>query len=284
MKFRAMFAAVTAVAGGLAGGLTAPAQATEDTIDYVAMGDSYAAGSGVLPLQWGAPLQCARSSRNFGSVVAAQLDASYTDVTCGGAQTSHFTTKQYWNTPPQLDALSADTDLVSLMIGGNDTNLFANGVLSCALEGLATLGQGNPCERKYAAQWTRQIDDTIAPAVSKALGDIAAKAPNAEVAIVGYPWIMPATGGCYAKMPIAAGDGPFLRTLQGHLNDAIEKAAADNGAIFVDMAELSNGHDACKPIGTRWVEPALFGLNFVPVHPNALGEAKMAEAVLAAVN
>ena len=42
---------------------------------------------------------------------------------------------------------------------------------------------------------------------------------------------------------------------------------------------VSNGHDACQPIGTRWVEPVLAGTNPVIVHPNALGEQKMAEQV-----
>jgi hypothetical protein len=41
--------------------------------------------------------------------------------------------------------------------------------------------------------------------------------------------------------------------------------------------------DACQKIDTRWVEPAFWGTNFVPVHPNALGDQKMAEAVLAAI-
>ncbi|WP_109509034.1 SGNH/GDSL hydrolase family protein [Nocardioides speluncae] len=287
MKLRTLVAAVTAVVGGLAGGLAAPAQASDDTIDYVALGDSYAAGSGVLPLAWGAPLLCAQSSRNLSHVLADSLDADLTDVTCGGAQTSHFYAKQYWNTPPQLDALSDDTDLVTLMIGGNDTNLFAGAIQNCVIEAIGSFGQGNPCERKYSAQWNQQIDGTIGPAVKKALADIVAKAPNAEVLIVGYPWIMPASGGCFAKMPIATGDVPFMRALQANLNDAIGKSAADNGVTFVDLAELSelsDGHDSCKPIGTRWVEPALFGLNFVPVHPNALGERKMAEAVQAALN
>lgn len=284
MKFRAMLAAVTAVAGGLAGGLTAPAQATDDTIDYVAMGDSYSAGSGVLPLSPGAFLLCAQSSRNYPHVMAAALGASLTDVTCGGANTSHYSTSQYPGVAPQLDALSADTDLVTMTIGGNDTNLFAESILTCAGLGLATLGQGSPCKDAVGDGFDQRIDGQIQPNVTKALNDVMAKAPNAEVVILGTPWILPATNGCFLKMPIAKGDVPFLRTMQARLNGAFEKAAADTGATYVDLSVVSDGHDACKPIGTRWVEPALFGTNFVPVHPNALGEAKMAEAALAAIS
>lgn len=34
------------------------------------------------------------------------------------------------------------------------------------------------------------------------------------------------------------------------------------------------------PCGTRWIEPLLFGQNLVPVHPNALGEQRMAERTM----
>ena len=41
------------------------------------------------------------------------------------------------------------------------------------------------------------------------------------------------------------------------------------------------GHDACQPIGVRWVEPVLQGTNPVVVHPNALGESEMAAQTMA---
>ena len=77
-------------------------------------------------------------------------------------------------------------------------------------------------------------------------------------------------------MPIATGDVPYLRGIQATLNDTIRGAAAATGATYVDMNRVSDGHDACKPLGVRWVEPVLQGLNAVVAHPNALGEARMA--------
>jgi hypothetical protein len=94
--------------------------------------------------------------------------------------------------------------------------------------------------------------------------------------MLGYPWIMPASGGCFSKMPIAQGDVPYVRGIQATLNDAVSRAAAATGATYVDFSQVSNGHDACKPIGVRWIEPVLQGTNPVIVHPNALGEAGMA--------
>jgi hypothetical protein len=42
------------------------------------------------------------------------------------------------------------------------------------------------------------------------------------------------------------------------------------------MNTVSDGHDACRPIGVRWVEPVLQGTNAVVVHPDAFGEQQMA--------
>ena len=47
-----------------------------------------------------------------------------------------------------------------------------------------------------------------------------------RVAILGYPWILPATGGCFPQMPVATGDVPYLRNEQATLNSAVKRAAA----------------------------------------------------------
>jgi hypothetical protein len=87
---------------------------------------------------------------------------------------------------------------------------------------------------------------------------------------------MPETGGCFDKMPIAQGDVPYVRGIQATLNNAVRRAAAATGATYVNFSRVSNGHDACQPIGVRWVEPVFQGTNPVIVHPNALGESEMA--------
>jgi hypothetical protein len=87
---------------------------------------------------------------------------------------------------------------------------------------------------------------------------------------------MPKTDGCFLRMPVARGDVPYLRGIQATLNDAVRRAAAATGATYVNLARASDGHDACQRVGVRWVEPVLLGTNPVIVHPNALGERKMA--------
>jgi hypothetical protein len=67
-----------------------------------------------------------------------------------------------------------------------------------------------------------------------------------------------------------------VRHIQWTLNDAVRRAAAATSSTYVDMNQVSEGHDACQPIGVRWIEPVLQGTNPVVVHPNALGEYHLA--------
>lgn len=271
-------------------GLNAPAaqaspgrQAPQAQQSYVAMGDSYSAASGVLPLDPDAALLCVRSSANYPHVLAARAGLALKDVTCGAAETKDFAGAQYPDVPPQLDALSSSTGLVTMTIGGNDNNTFIDAALACGSAGLATFGIGHPCQTLYGSTFDDQIDNGTYPAIKAALASVRAKAPNARVAILGYPWVVPTApvAGCFAKLPIASGDLAYVRDLQTHLNSAVQRAAAETGATYVDVSGVSEGHDACQPIGTRWIEPVLFGTNFVPIHPNALGESKLADRTAA---
>ena len=273
---RRLAIAVACAAFAVAAVATQAAQATILPLRYVALGDSYSAASGVLPPDLTAPLQCLRSIRNYPHVIAGKTGAQLTDVTCGAAETSHFFTSQYPGVAPQLDAVKKDTQLVTMTIGGNDSGVFINTILSCGAAGLSTLGQGSPCKDRYGSSFEDTIRNTTYPSLVNALRAVRAKAPRAKVGILGYPWIMPATGGCFTKMPVAEGDVPYVRGIQATLNDAVRRAAAATGATYVNLNTVSNGHDACQPIGVRWVEPVLQGTNAVIVHPNALGESQMA--------
>lgn len=272
-----------ALAAGLVAGLTvaSPSVAAEKPpLRYVALGDSYSAASGVLPIDLSS-VACLRSTRNYPKVIARTTGASLKDVTCGAADTGDFFTAQHPGlVPPQLDALKADTELVTMTIGGNDSSVFLNAILTCSSSGLSTLGRGSPCKDKFGSQYSDTIKNTTYPDIVKALKAVRAKSPKARVAILGYPEIVPPTGGCFPQLPLAKGDVPYLHGIQGDLNSAVKRAARATGATYVDFAKVSVGHDACQRIGTRWVEPVILGTNPVIVHPNALGEAKMAEQAI----
>jgi lysophospholipase L1-like esterase len=268
---------LTAVAGLV---VTAAPSGATTPLRYVALGDSYSAASGVLPPDPSAPLQCIRSLANYPHVIAGAIGAQLTDVTCGGADTDDYFTPQHDGVAPQLDAVTGDAQLVTMTIGGNDSGVFIDSIIQCGTEGVLALGQGSPCKDRYGSSFEDTVRDVTYPSLVKTLEAVRARAPHAEIAILGYPWILPRAVGCFDRMPIATGDVPYLRSLQTTLNDVVERAAAKAGVTYVDLDRVSEGHDACQPIGTRWVEPVLQGTNPVVVHPNALGESAMAEQTM----
>ena len=168
-----------------------------------------------------------------------------------------------------------------MTIGGNDNNTFIGAIVECGVAGLSTLGPGQPVPGQV-----RQLSSATTSGTrptrrwSRRSRRCTAQAPHARVAILGYPWILPRTDGCFDKMPVAKGDVPYLRGVQATLNDAVRRAAAATGSTYVDFSAVSEGHDACQPTGVRWIEPVLQGTNPVVVHPNALGEKHMAKRTM----
>ncbi len=281
MRRRLLATLAVTVAALLGAQAASPSQAAaHPPRRYVALGDSYSAASGVLPVDPAAPPDCTRSLRNYPKVIAGEIGAELTDVTCGGAETKDFFEPQYDGVPPQLDALSKNTQLVTMTIGGNDNGTFIGAITKCGSAGLSTAGEGSPCKDRYGDSLADDIRTKTYPALVKALQAVHRRSPSAEVAILGYPWILPPTGGCYPTMPVARGDVPYLRGIQALLNQVIAQAAAETGTTYVDFSTVSEGHDACQPIGVRWIEPVVFTTNPVVVHPNALGEAQMAKQTM----
>ncbi|KOV92987.1 SGNH/GDSL hydrolase family protein [Streptomyces sp. NRRL B-3648] len=280
----------TAVLGAVLGGCalvatgTAPAAAHPAGqgrgAAYVALGDSYTSGPGI-PRQ--VDTACARSDHNYPSLVAGRRQpAAFTDVSCGGATTAEMWRPQGTN-PPQLDALDRHTDLVTLQIGGNDVG-FGTIIGTCARLA-AQDPAGNPCERSYNASGYDRLTLTIAqtaPKVDRVLRAVHARAPHARVVVVGYPDLLPEDGsGCFPQVPFAQGDFPYLRDTEKRLNLMLRLVAAVNRAAYVDAYGPTVGHDMCKAPADRWIEPLQPASPAAPAHPNAKGEAAMAEAVLA---
>lgn len=261
-------AALVAVA---AAAVAAPAASAAETIDYVALGDSFVSGPGI-PNQVDIP--CGRSDQNYPHVVAAATGAQLTDVSCGGARMQDMTGKQFGYVAPQFDALKPETDLVTVGIGGNDLP-FAEVVLVCGSMG-AFNPTGKPCTDHYnrggVDELARRMQDDLLPKLTEVVNGIHERSPNARVLFVGVPSVIPESGSCWGpNLPVAAGDYPYLVEVTKNLNSTFEKAALAAGAEFVDIYANSLGHDVCAPTGTRWVEGIIPMSAAAPVHPNALG-------------
>jgi lysophospholipase L1-like esterase len=267
--------AVAVVAAALFAG------AAEAAPRYVSLGDSYAAGPLIpLPLP---PFGCLKSSNDYGHIAQRTLQyPEFRDPSCSGAETEDMTQPQNVSpgpNPPQFDALSADTALVTLTIGGNDI-----GFSSIAEDCVSLLPFGSPCRDRYVRggqdEISRRIAET-APKVDAVLDGIRSRSPDAQILVVNYSAIFPHTGnGCYPRMPVARGDVPWLRAKQEELNAMLATQAAGNGAGVVDVYAASVGRDACASSGTRWVEPYVPATAAAPLHPNLRGMRAMADMVV----
>jgi lysophospholipase L1-like esterase len=254
--------------------------------NWAGLGDSYAAGP-LIPNQQLNPLGCLRSDHNFAHLAAASLGRSLADVSCSGAKTDDMTAAQDVTpgpaNPPQFNALTADTQIVTLQVGGNDIGF------TSILQNCATANPfAHPCRDKYVVNGRDTLADRIAataPKIAAVLQGIHARSPGARVFVVNYAAILPETGsGCWPQVPIAFTDVPYLRSVEKNLNAMLAQQAAANGARIVDDYTASIGRDACKSASTRWVEPLVPGNAAAPFHPNARGEAGIAAVVASAVS
>lgn len=256
-------------------------------IDYVALGDSFTAGPLLAPYAEGGSA-CLRSAGNYPSLLAERLDvASFTDVSCSGATVGDLFRAQRSFTggrvaPPQLDALTVDTDLVTVGIGGNDENLFGSLAGACMGGGaraactplFATAGV---LETKVAS--ARRVE----PALARALAAIHRRAPDAVVVVVGYPDLLPASGRC-AAAPFAAADYRPISQVEAALNGSLRVAARARDALYVDLAAASRGHDICAG-KAAWVNGAQMKPGRAAAyHPYARGMRGATDAVLGALS
>lgn len=253
-------------------------QPRDERVELVHLGDSYASGAGTSPLVEDSPFTCQRSQQNFGELLAHRRSLRVTDVACAGATTGDLTRSQYDGVGPQLDAVTADTSYVTVMIGGNDSTVYSTMVGECTR--LAHEDPtGSPCRARFGNGPAQIIASKTRVDVERGLRDIRAKAPNAQVLIAGYPWLMPARTSCRPAVGIADGDVTFVHSVQAALNRAISSAAQKTGSTFVDMAARSVGHEACSPRGRRWVEPQIGADSPIVMHPNLHGQRAIADAV-----
>lgn len=284
MRWGVLLAGLALAATGCEGGqasdgvdLPDPVVETEVTsdVDYVALGDSFSAGPLIGTMRTD-PTGCARSRDNYPAFLADWLDvASYTDVSCSAATTADLYDRMLMfdgnTTRPQLDAVSADTDLVTLGIGGNDFGIY-DSLIRCQDGSLST------CPVAELEADARKVAGRVEQAVRR----ITRRAPDATVYVVGYPDILPTDRTC-----AAVGASPEVLRPVGQvaerLNDSLEEGATAAGATYVDMAAVSDGHDVCAK-GRAWINGPRFRVGIAaPFHPKINGMRAVAAEVFRAV-
>ncbi len=304
-RLSAFVAAFVLTVSGTGIGTSAPAGAVAAG-RYVALGDSYAAGLGLTPSDssTNGPA-CGRSTSNYPHQVAKTLDLTLVDVTCSGAVIADLAGSQRAGgtaVPPQFDALTADTRLVSLTIGGNDLGFSAIASYCASLSGAdgpvrGGDGQAADCESHYVTGGSdtlaAKLTNTVGPALTAALATIRQKAPTAEIVVVDYPAIVPdeadtPNGGCWTSpletadsLPFTTADLPYLQQVQARLDQLVADTGTAAGAGVASVYPASLAHTACGT--TPWVNGVrVAGFSVAPssLHPNAAGVTAMTQAAI----
>lgn len=227
------------------------AQAQGQTLDYVALGDSYASGSGAGPYL---DLLCQRSKKAYPWLVAEELGADLTFAACGGATAADVLSKQ-------VGQLDADTDLVTVSVGGNDVG-WVDAIIACITPFKNCTPTIEAAERKATVELPPKLDAVYAA--------IAERAPNAEVYVIGYPRLFAAVNHCDALGLISIAEQHRMNQAADLLSGVIESAAADHGFTYVDVRDDFAGHEICGS------PPWLHGLTVaeIPYHPNPNGHSQ----------
>ncbi|MFF1715233.1 SGNH/GDSL hydrolase family protein [Streptomyces sp. NPDC058268] len=268
-----MAAALSACALGVSPAGATSSRAAEP-LEYVAIGDSFAAGP-LIPdqSQW----SCLRSGRNYPAVAAEALGAQLTDVSCSGAKVSDFSGRQFGLLPPQYEALKPSTDLVTLTIGGNDVSLVAT-ALGCV--NLLPKPAGISCADTAAAKGdpTAKAIEAWSATFGRALDEVHRRAPNARIVVAGYATYI-RKDGCWPTQPIWDKDGNYLQARVNQLNGVLAQQSKAHDATYVDTAAVSAGHDTCAAPSERYIEGLVPSSVAAPLHPNAQGMAAFGAAV-----
>jgi len=251
---------------------------------YVALGDSYTAA----PLRPAPtrPQACMRSKRNYPRLVAARLEnTKLVDVSCSGASTISLLHTQGFDRhdvvrPPQLDALTRGTDLVTVSIGANDFRLFNSMIYEC-LDRAKENPEGAPC-REFNNRGKRdrleRTIEKIQPRVTGVIEEIKRRAPEARVLLIGYPKLLPDKGTCPYRMPLAEKDYAYARHINERLAYGIRDAGVSAGAEYIDLYTASEGHDICSK--DPWIAGIHGAQRAMQLHPYPTEQEAVAELIL----
>lgn len=243
------------------------------------MGDSSVSGPGISPSNPQSGL-CARSKSNWPALLSTELNSGELhDESCGGATSSDILRPKIAPNgaefDAQIDAISTETDLVTVSIGGNDEGLYTKIILSC-------LAGQYVSDEVCASFISTQLDPIVqrtTDRVAATLERIHAKAPpKARIVLVGYLRLVPDAGGC-ALPGLKQARVESAVAAWNALDHGLKTAATRADVDYVPMADKSRGHESCSG-DMAWVN----GMEAVPndgalLHPNAAGMRAVAKAV-----
>ena len=249
-----------------------------------ALGSSFAAGPGILPVEDPAAM---RSTRNYAHLLADRLDADLVDLTVSGATTATIldtpqTTMTGVQYPPQIQGLPAQADLVTVTAGGNDLKFAA----SMLYEAWSRTEPTSPIVTMMAHEFPHGIPEptpATIEAMAQGLADIVrevrSRAVNARVILVDYLTVLTESTATSDEWPFSAEQTTSFRRIQDGIAKGYHLAANITGVEVLRASQISVDH----ALGSD--EPWVFG--YQPTleatawsfHPNEPGMAAVAQAL-----
>ncbi|WP_177216748.1 SGNH/GDSL hydrolase family protein [Mycetocola miduiensis] len=256
-------AAVSAVSAQAAGAESA-------VIEYVARGDSYAAGQGAGSYE-NACMQSALSyPEMLDDVDRVELVA---DASCSGATTRDVLTRQL-----RVVAMNRDADLVTVTVGAND--LGGAAVVAACSTSFASPECQAALDSVYALLTPRAsgIPSRFAIRLTTALTGVAMVARDAKILVTGYPYLFetppPSDPNYAAIVEINSATALLNATIQG----VVQQLASRGVDIrYVDVTEAFTGHGIGSP------DPWIHASGPDAFHPTAAGYVAYTMAITSAL-
>ncbi|WP_447006587.1 SGNH/GDSL hydrolase family protein [Saccharothrix isguenensis] len=213
--------------------------------ELVALGDSYAAGTGAGNE---AADSCRQSPHAFPKLWAERNRASVVLAACAGARTA--------DVARQAERIKPSTTLVTITAGGNDAG-FAEVMTTC------TSGGDDECVQRVATA-ERFIRDELPGRLDELYGEVDERT-SAKVVVLGYPRLFSYETWCLMSEP----KRQAVNRAADLMADVTAARAHAVGFGFADVRQAFDRHGVCSD------DPWMNGLVLIPIdrsyHPNRAG-------------
>lgn len=272
---------------------------------YVAMGDSFSSGEGNPPFEGVSGANgCHRSSAAYPYLLESEL-SKVNFVACSGATTDDVINGRNGE-PSQLNALSADTEVVTISVGGNDIKFKEYATACVSANPLVSCDESSG---EYQDSWmiltNSEHEDYLPNKLQDLFEEMSAHLTSGnldtEVWVVGYPHVVTGLSflGDSVVEPscwyLSLGEAMAAEALVDKLNEVISsvvndyKYSQDLRFNFVDpnaVPALFEGHELCtNDPYMRGIDAAAApsgNINYV-FHPNTEGHIAYSDTIAAAI-
>ncbi len=214
--------------------------AAKKPVGLLALGDSYTSGNGGL--EYYGSKGCYRSANSYVEIYAStlrrrSLQASVDNLACSGAKIV--------DVYKQLSTLSQvqkhAVDIVYLSVGGNDAG-FSQAVKYCLVP---TYRNSSTC--RAITYWAHRRLPDLAGQVDSMLGYLLGQLPNAQIKVVGYPYLAASCSKPWSYHFLGGRESVGrIRYLSERADRFLSETAHRIGRVeYISTLQLFAGHEVC---------------------------------------